>query len=167
MNTQKTFFLLSVLSALVLTGCGKEDIPQPPTTDDAAKAEPSQTALSDKSTLGAPSSSPIDPSAADQPIQQTRQRIFDEIVSLIGRPAAGLSAEHWKTIKARYWKPEFDRVVQPATKPINIQDMLAVPKGKESLIIQLWTGRFTDAKDKAEKDALLALQTMAMMTAAS
>lgn len=101
-------------------------------------------------------------------MQQTRQRILGEIVQLIGKPSAGLSAEHWKAIKAQYWKPEFDRVVQSsAAKPTNVRDVLAVPKGKESLIIQIWKGRFTDVSDKAEQDALIALQTMAQMTASS
>jgi hypothetical protein len=166
MNT-RNHLLLSALAALVLIGCGKEDSAQPATTNDTAKAKASPPVLPNQPPLGAPSSSPTAPSTEGQPMRQTRQRILGEVVELIGKPAAGLSAEHWKTIKARYWKPDFDRVVQPAAKPTNVRDLLAVPKGKESLIAQILTGRFSDISDKAEQDAMLALHTLALVTATS
>lgn len=166
MNTQ-ILLLLSALAALVLVGCGKEDSPQPPTTNDTAKAKAPQTVFSKKLPESSPAPLPTPPPAERQPMQQTRQRILGEIVQLIGKPSAGLTGEHWKAIKARYWKPEFDRVVQPAAKPTKVQDLLAVPKGKESLIAQILTGRFSDISDKAEQDAMLALHTLALVTATS
>lgn len=166
MNMQKVL-LLSALAALVLIGCGKEDSPQASETNDAAKAKASQTVLPSKPPGKATSASLAAPPAAGQSMPQTRQRILGEIVQLIGKPAAGLSAEHWKAVKARYWMPGFDRVVQQGAKPLNVQDLLAVPKGKESLITQILTGHFTDVGDKAEQDALLAFHTLALVTAAS
>lgn len=166
MNSQKAL-LLSALAALVLIGCGKEDSPQPSGTNDATNAKTSQTVLPSKPPGNSTSSSPAAPPAAGQSMPQTRQRILGEIVQLIGKPTAGLSAEHWKTVKARYWMPSFDRVVQQGAKPLNVQDLLAEPKGKESLITQILTGHFTDVGDKAEQDALLAFHTLALVTAAS
>lgn len=162
MNT-RTLLLLSGLSALVLVGCGKEESLQPPATGYTAKLTAPQTIFPNKPPMGAPSASLQE----GQPMQQTRQRIIGEIVQLIGKPAAGLSAEHWKTIKARYWKPEFDRVVQPAARATNVRDLLAVQKGKDSLITQILSGNFTDVADKSQQDALLAFHTLALATAAS
>lgn len=162
---KQTFLLLSGFAALTLVGCDKEDSPQPPKTTVTPRVKAPQTVI--PSALPIAPSSSTDAAIEDLSIQQTRKRILAEITQLIAKPDAGLSIEDWKTIKARYWKPDFDQVLQPAVEASNVRNLLAVPSGREPLISQILAGRFVDVSDKAEQEALLAFHTLALVTAAS
>jgi hypothetical protein len=89
-----------------------------------------------------------------------------EIVSMIGRPTDGLTRDHWRQIRERYWLPSFSRVIRATGDTTSIQELLRTPKDKKPLITQLLSGAF-EKQDAAERDSLLALHNLAIVTAAA
>ncbi|HCN78390.1 MAG TPA: hypothetical protein DIT13_14495 [Verrucomicrobiales bacterium] len=89
-----------------------------------------------------------------------------EIVSMIGKPAGGLTRDHWRQIREHYWLPSFDRVIRAAGSKASTHELLQPPKDKRPLVVQLLSGAF-ETQDAAEQDSLLALHNLALVTAAA
>lgn len=165
MNRPKPSAVLLAIATLLLAGCGKkEDARQDADANDGAKSvedgathtPPSQSAMPQEPKSGASQTSP----------QQVRQRIMADIVETIGKPDGGLTRDHWRKIKERYWLPSFDHTVRGLDDAKSVSELLATPEGKTPLVVQLLSGSF-ETQDPAEEEALLAFHNMALVTAAT
>lgn len=168
---QRTFISLLLPVCLILAGCGKKDgQKQSPTT---AAAPEEQTAKAVPPARHAESATPSDSPASkadEASLRKERQRIVDEIFQLTGKKTGGLNAEQWRIFKQRYWTASLDlpapKTAQGGTAPF-VGDLLAIPHGKEPLIGEILTGKFSSVTNKAEQKFLIVFHMLAMVTAGS
>lgn len=168
MNISKISLAPMAVTVWLLAGCRKEDVRQAPETE----AKPAPTKSLPNTPPAAPSARPLVPSPNHTPNvsqsapQQARRRVMADIASTIGRPEGGLTRGHWLKIKERYWLPSFDKIIRGAGSAATVRDVLATPEGKKPLVVQLLSGVF-ETQAATEQDSLLALHTMALVTAAT
>lgn len=169
MNRPKPSAVLLAVATLLLGGCGKkEGDRQDADVNDGAKS------VEDGATHTPSSQSAMPPESAQEPKsdasqtsrQQVRQRIMADIVETIGKPDGGLTRDHWRKIKERYWLPSFDHTVRASDDEKSVRELLATPEGETPLVVQLLSGWF-QTQDPAEEEALLAFHNMALVTAAT
>jgi hypothetical protein len=168
MNYAKTCIATTVAAALLLASCGKEYNGHVTDADAEAappKAPPNVPQQAPSTTQRVPVQSSA-PNNSSRTAPQARQRVMAEIVSMIGKPADGLTRDHWRQIRERYWLPSFSRVIRATGDTASIQELLRSPKDKQPLIVQLLSGAF-ETQDAAERDSLLALHNLAIVTAAA
>jgi hypothetical protein len=166
MNSMRACVFLLPFSALILTGCGREDF-GPQADEDNAKSGNEQA-----SDAAVPQSVPLSksvqtraPDASQESPQQARQRVMSDIIATIGKPESGLTRDDWKKIKERYWLSDFDRTVRSPEDATTVRELLATPEGEIPFVVQLLSGSFK-TQDPAEEDALLAFHNLALVAAA-
>lgn len=156
-------YALAMVMLMVLPACdrksGVEQEPAANATNQQLPAVPPKLAVQESqaaSTNHSPTKS----------IALTRKRVWDDVVKLSG---GNLSPDKWRAFKQRYWTPSFDQVVLKSeqAKTASFMSILTPPPNKKPLVVQLATGRFDDVTDPAEQESLLALHSLAMMTASA
>lgn len=157
-----------ICAALLLVGCDKDD--ERSLKPDASRSEPASSVQSRASSnLKSPKRiRNAATSITEESLPTKRLEFLREIEGIIGRNVAVLTSEEWLAIKQHYWTPTLNQVI-PQTKGESAQSaisgILATDAGKEPLIVQVATGKFTSILDPAEQEFLVATHLLAMATA--
>lgn len=162
----RSIFGWAVVATLALASCGKDNEGRPLTSSHDTKHEQQQPSSSRQKVTEPESQPPQTEQATTTSVALTRKRVWDEVLKLRGD---SLTPDSWKAIKQRYWTPNLEQVVQRGgqAKTASVRSLLAVPRDKKPLIVQIATGRFVDITDATEQESLLALHALAMVTASS
>ena len=158
-----------VCTALLLGGCRKTD--ERPSNFDALSSESAASSTQSQAPSNLKPSKRIRHSATsitEESLPSKQQEFLKEIEGIIGRPVIDLTSEEWQAIKQYYWTPTLDQIIPQTnglTSQLVISNMLAPEVGKEPLIAQVATGKFTNILDPAEQDFLVATHLLAMTTA--
>lgn len=165
------FKVYFICGALLLIGCDKNDerSSKPDASrSNSSRSEPAQSIHSPSNLRSPKRIRDATTSITVESLPSIRLKFIKEIEGLIGRHVADLTSEEWGAIKQHYWTPTLNQVI-PQTKggvsQLAIGDMLATESGKEPLIVQVATGKFTNIPDPAEQEFLVATHLLAMSTA--
>lgn len=165
----EVFKVYLACAALLLVGCDKND--ERPSNSEASRSEPTPSSTQSRAPSNLKSTKRIRravTSITDESLPSKRIEFLKEIEGIIGRHVADLTSEEWQAIKQHYWTPTLDQVISQTkggAPQLAISDMLATEAGKEPLVVQVATGKFTTILDPAEQEFLVATHLLAMVTA--
>ncbi len=158
-----------VYAALLLISCEKNNVKV--SKSDTNKSNPAQLLPQSQASSNAKPSKTIRravTSITEKSLSAKRLEFLNEIEGIIGRSVTDLTSKEWQAIKLHYWTPKLDQALPQAKEngsQLAISDMLAPETGKEPLIAQVATGKFTNILDPAEQEFLVATHLIAMATA--
>ena len=165
------FYIGFIFLTLQFVGCKKEKKPNNEHSATEKWSLPRILKLPPNPTVGSSIKRRVAASPTDEvTIQEKRLKILQETEEFIGRQVDELSADEWRKLKQHYWTKTLDQVVSQ-TKEIEpnatLSNLLATATGKDPLIPQLLSGRFTDIKEPAEQEFLIATHLVALGAAAN
>jgi hypothetical protein len=167
----KIFYMSFIFSTLQFVGCEKEKMPNNNRSASEKMSPERALKLTPKPTIGSSIKRRVATSPTDEvTIQTKRLKILHETEEFIGRQVDELSADEWRKLKQYYWTKTLDQVISQTKehepKP-SLNNLLATATGKDPLIPQLLSGKFTDIKEPAEQEFLIATHLVAIGAAAN
>jgi hypothetical protein len=167
----KIFYIGFIFSTLQFIGCEKEKMPNNNRSASEEMSPARALKLPPEPTIGFSIKRRVAASPTDEvTIKTKRLKILHETEEFIGRQVDELSADEWRKLKQYYWTKTLEQVVSQTKeyelKP-SLNNLLGTATGKDSIISQLLSGKFTDIKEPAEQEFLIATHLVAMGAAAN